>query len=327
MKPLGIHTIVEKDEGSYTKYTKRALFYQDILRYYFVIKETNMGPFKDRKLTYWLLENNQELKSDHVDSDKHTAPSKRMEYRLERVQRSVQDLINLGLMLEAGTVPDERGGTRPVKNYGFTQKGSLLACLIEGFVPSKREKANNEGYNVIQSILSVDPASYNIFHSALHRKYKERGVFGEFIMDRLRQSLESHSEIKTMGELLYSSLIVFRTSDASKGNLYLDLWDETFKEMSSFVQGLLLFNMKMEIEQRMAHWAKAPQTYEKACFRVVGERLWNFCKYCMNAFSTLYGSRSPCLIPLIRSSACKLYVFSEKELKMLSLNPYVHAVA
>ena len=88
-------------------------------------------------------------------------------------------------------------------------------------------------------------------------------------MDRLRQSLESHSEIKTMGELLYSSLIVFRTSDASKGNLYLDLWDETFKEMSSFVQGLLLFNMKMEIEQRMAHWAKAPQTYEKARLQYV----------------------------------------------------------
>lgn len=83
-------------------------------------------------------------------------------------------------------------------------------------------------------------------------------------MDRLRQSLESYSEIKTMGELLYTSLIVFRTSDASKGNLYLDLWSETFKEMSPAVQDLLLFNMKMEIEQRMAHWARAPQTYEKA---------------------------------------------------------------
>ncbi len=164
MKPLGIHTIVEKDEGSYTK---RALFYQDILRYYFVMKETNMGPFKDRKLIYWLLKNNLELKRFYVDSDSNTSPSTRMENRLERVQRSVQDLINLGLMLEAGTAPDERGGNRPVKLYSFTPKGSLLACLIEGFVSSKREKANNEGYDVIQSVLSIDPASYDIFHSAL----------------------------------------------------------------------------------------------------------------------------------------------------------------
>lgn len=79
---LDIRSIVERKDGLYTR---RALFYQDILRYSFVTIEENKDSFRDRELTYWLLENNQELKSYHVDSDKHTAPSKRMEYRLDRV--------------------------------------------------------------------------------------------------------------------------------------------------------------------------------------------------------------------------------------------------
>lgn len=95
------------------------------------------------------------------------------------------------------------------------------------------------------------------------KNYKARGVFGEFIMDRLRESLESYSEIKTLGELQYSSLIIFHTNDAAKGRLYLDLWNETFNEMSPIVQELLLFHMKMEIEQRMMRRAMAPQKYEK----------------------------------------------------------------
>ena len=81
MRPVSINSIVEKDHGSYTR---RALFYQDILRYSFVMREMNRDSFKDRELTYWLLENNLEFRSYYVDSDKHTAPGKRVEYRLER---------------------------------------------------------------------------------------------------------------------------------------------------------------------------------------------------------------------------------------------------
>jgi len=167
-------------------------------------------------------------------------------------------------MLETGTAPAEKGGTRPVQLYGYTMDGQLLACLVESFDLNKREKAYNDGYEIIHTILNVEPkASYEIFHSSLYKKYKDRGVFGEFIMDPLRQSLESYSEIKTMNELRYSTLIFLHTSDAAKGNLYLDLWNVAFREMNPLVQELLLFNMKMEIEQRMMHRAMVPHLYEK----------------------------------------------------------------
>jgi hypothetical protein len=102
-------------------------------------------------------------------------------------------------------------------------------------------------------------------------------------MDRLRESLESISEIKTLGELQYSSLIIFHTNDAAKGRLYLDLWDETFKEMSSEVQELLLFDMKLEIERRMMHRAMAPQKYEKYRMKYIQlSRVLTMEGYCKN---------------------------------------------
>ena len=261
LRPPSIHLIFEKGNGSYTK---RALFYQDILLYSKDIKEMQKSSFKDRELTNWLLKYNLELVDYYSKPPyNHTPPSARAENRLDRVKASVRDLINLGLIRETGTAPAEKGGTRPVQVYGYTDDGILLACLIESFDQNKRERAYSEAYDVLQSMLSIEPASYEIFHSSLYKKYKARGVFGEFIMDRLRESLESISEINTLGELRYSSLIIFHTNDAAKGRLYLDLWNETFNEMSPSVQELLLFHMKMEIEQRMMHRAMAPQKYEK----------------------------------------------------------------
>lgn len=97
----------------------------------------------------------------------HTPQSAGVENRLDRVK----DLINLGLMRETGTAPAEKGGTRPVQLYGYTDDGRLLACLIESFDQNKREQAYNEAYDILQSILSIEPcASYEIFHSSLYKK-------------------------------------------------------------------------------------------------------------------------------------------------------------
>src|SRR5215469_446794 len=112
LRPPSIHLIFEKDNGSYTK---RALFYQDILLYSKDIKEMKKSSFKDRELTNWLLKHNSELVDYYSDPPyNHTPPSARVENRLDRVKVSVRDLINLGLIRETGTAPAEKGGTRPV---------------------------------------------------------------------------------------------------------------------------------------------------------------------------------------------------------------------
>ena len=130
-------------------YTKRALFYQDILLYSKDIKEMQKSSFKDRELTNWLLKYNSELVNYYSERPyNHTPPSARAENRLDRVKESVRDLINLGLIRETGTAPAEKGGTRPVQLYGYTEDGLLLTCLIESFDQNKREQVSVKGFEI-----------------------------------------------------------------------------------------------------------------------------------------------------------------------------------
>ncbi|MFZ0512559.1 MAG: hypothetical protein WAM14_13205, partial [Candidatus Nitrosopolaris sp.] len=61
----------------------------------------------------------------------------------------------------------------------------------------------------------------------------------------------------------------FQTNDANKREIYLDIWYEAFNEMSANVQQLLLFNMKIGIEQQMMYRAIAPQTYEEYRLKMI----------------------------------------------------------
>jgi len=188
-------------------------------------------------------------------------------------------------MQEAGTAPNEKGGTRQVHLYSYTYDGHLLARLIESFDPSRRGKAYQNAYQILQSILNMEPrASHEIFYSVLYKKFNEVGLFGEFVIDRLRESLESYPKINTMKELQYSSLVIFRTNSAEKGKLYLDLWDEAFIEMTPEIRELLLFNMKIDIEQRMMTRAMAPRNYEKYRMENIQIRdrlsMEGYCKNC-----------------------------------------------
>ena len=73
LRPPAIHSIFDKDKGSYTK---RALFYQDILLYSKDIKEMQKSSFKDRELTNWLLKHNLELIDDYSMAPNNRTPSK-----------------------------------------------------------------------------------------------------------------------------------------------------------------------------------------------------------------------------------------------------------
>jgi hypothetical protein len=64
-----------------------------------------------------------------------------------------------------------------------------------------------------------------------------------------------------MRQLQYASLVIFHTDDPEKGMLHFAVWKETFNEMRSDSQELLLYGMKVDIEQRMMYQCKSPKTY------------------------------------------------------------------
>ncbi len=252
MTQIDTYSIFEKKNGSYTN---RALVYQDILRYSAITIERE---FKDRELTRWLLENNQELINYYVGPpNNHVPKNKRVEYRIERVKGAVQDLIHLDLMQETGNTPAEKGGTRPVALYGYTANGRLLECLVESFDPKQREKACSDAFSILESALTTElskhkPPSHEKFLLTLYRKYKDRGVFKEFFMDRLKDTLEPHYEIKNRRGMWEMGQHNFLTTigDPNKLNLLGNLWEETFDEMTRDVRKLLLIGMERARSQK-----------------------------------------------------------------------------
>ncbi len=286
LKTPTIYSIFEKVEGG--AYTRLALLYQDILRYCIDLddhKQENDGSFKDRELANWLLNHNQHWINHYKDpSTRKTKISDRVDFIADNIKDKIIHLIKLGILEEGGTTRAEKGRF-DIPVYRYTRDGHLLAWIAESLIPNKRETANKEIYDIIQSVLKTQPqASYEIFHAKLYERYADRGVFEHFIVDPLREAIDLHSESTSMQELQSKALFVFHTKDKEKAILYLDLWDETFNEMELHTRELLLYKMKVDIEQRMADSAKSPKTYEETRFtlRAYPEllALEGYCKNC-----------------------------------------------
>jgi len=143
--------------------------------------------------------------------------------------------------------------------YGYTVNGRFLACLVESIDLNKHDESYSDAFSILQSILSIEPPKYKPpshekFLLSLYKKYKDRGVFGEFFMDRLKDALEPHSEIKAkrgLWEMQHNMLISI--GDSNKINLFWELWEETFFEMTSDDKLILLSAMHNEISRKIDH--------------------------------------------------------------------------
>jgi hypothetical protein len=276
-----IYSIFEKAEGG--AYTRLALLFQDILKYY--IHLDHDGSFKVRELANWLLNHNQHWLNHYKDpSTRTTKIDVRVDFIAENIKDKIIHLIKLGVLEEGGTTRADKGRF-DLPFYRYTRDGRLLAWIAASLIRNKRERANEEIYNIIQSVLKTQPqASYEIFHSKLYERYSEKGVFEQFIIEPLRESINLHSVSTSVQEFQSKALFIFRTKDKVKAILHLDLWDETFNEMEPHIQQLLLYKMKVDIEQRMADSAISPKTYEEAHFNLRANpdflALEGYCKNC-----------------------------------------------
>jgi hypothetical protein len=84
----------------------------------------------------------------------------------------LNDLVNVGLIGTLGRTKVQKGhATTPIYQYN----GLALAS----------------------------PSSYGKFNAALYKKYKDRGVFGTFVVDPLRERLDSNTHSRDIQELFH----------------------------------------------------------------------------------------------------------------------------
>ena len=105
-----IDAIFEKGEGR--DYTDDALLYQDILAYYFIIKErpAENDSFKFTELANWLLRNNREFLRyyDSTSTRRNTPFNARIHAQRIRIQNKIDDLTALKLIEIKGNIKGQK---------------------------------------------------------------------------------------------------------------------------------------------------------------------------------------------------------------------------
>jgi hypothetical protein len=137
-------------EGSYTKNAKLC---QNILQYCMngKYKEDDNESFRLWNLTKWLLEVNPEFINYFKElSTRNITKANRIEDRLPRIKRNVEELINLGLIVQIGTAKESKG-TGIVNIFQFTEVGHMMAWVVESMNPDKIKYAENQLYELFQS--------------------------------------------------------------------------------------------------------------------------------------------------------------------------------
>ena len=270
-KRPSIGAIFERDEIGDRKYTTYAIRCRGILEYSTSrnegYPENKQNPqFTDWEVTCWLVENKKLYDGYKHLSKRKTTKANKIAARVGDVKESLDDLVSLALVENMGPRPASRGNTI-THAYRFTEQGYILAWIIKSFAPENREKANDKIYSIFESNFKVNPSAYDIFASKLFKKFKDLGLFENFIVKQLRKSLESNWNIGSMRQLLFSSSII-DFDDVTNATCYNELWEQTLNELEPDVKMLALHNLKLPLEKEMYMRSKNQSEYEKQRFEI-----------------------------------------------------------
>jgi hypothetical protein len=261
-----ISDLFERDKNN--NYTKSALLYQDIFRYYFVINKTLSEniPFRLRELQNWIVRNNLEIIEYYQGSKSHTSISNRIHAREERINGMFEKLIQMHLINKSGTGIGRKVEVE-VPLYCYTETGRLIVLIIKSMnleneilfernqqkMQNKKNelKQNNQIiYGLIDSLLTIEDYSpySHIFYSALFKKFKDKEVFDKFIQHMIGQC-NSNLSIKNIPHLFtYAVSMEFKDKEVSKN--FLDLYRATIKELDPEVQNIVYYQLKLSTERR-----------------------------------------------------------------------------
>ena len=171
-------------------------------------------------------------------------------------------------MIEFEKAEQRRGTTDIITVYKPTFAGHLIALLIETMESGKQPAISTEIYHLFGTYFKDHFSSYDVFYAKLFKKYKDNGLFDEFGVDTLISRLNSGREIRTINNLV-QRLDLLYFDDAKKAKLYVELLIEVLKELKPKVKRLLLYEIKLILQQEMATRVRAlHKDFDERCFEL-----------------------------------------------------------
>ncbi|PWU81285.1 MAG: hypothetical protein DLM72_07840 [Candidatus Nitrosopolaris wilkensis] len=258
-------------EGGY--YDKAATIYSDIV-FKFADTVKMAGPpisreFKDYELANWLLHNCNAFKDkNYYHGDRKTTNNaNRLKGVIRNIQGKVNDLIRLVLMDRVGETKQSKG-TGMVSLYQFGPFTYLFLSVVRSSNPEPQKRAAwvDHAYNIYQLLLTSESApTINVLYAGLYRKFKEHGVFKDFVIDYLTEALISNKEIRHVKDLFYD--LQSGTDDLEKLKLYHSLRNESLKELDPDARQRVFLFLKPDIERKIGTQVHSLKDYEEALLR------------------------------------------------------------
>lgn len=316
-EPVAISSIFARRAGD-GDYTYSASLYQNILRYSIALKHDKTN--YDQSFTWWEI-------TDWLTANKNDSADKRAKERIENPQKTIKNklknLVKLELLKMTEARPITKGaGTTPT--YQFTDYGHLIALIIESFTYKTSQEFTcicDEMYNLLCNIFPVEEdstfsTSTTIFLSKIIKKCKEKGVFDQIVMlfsDTLTQNTRHIVKIVD----LFRRVIMFGFKDKMTRNAFKMLFDETINELDFDIKRLVLYNLKLDIENKMKESVQYRDAYEIARYRLRGIEdtvaVEGYCWICDRYISThteLLDYRASIVDPILGTIAGKCPICS-----------------
>ena len=128
-----------------------------------------------------------------------------------------------------------------------------MALIIESFDSSKASSVNDEIYNLLQLMFKIkenSSSSSTILYSNFFKKCKEKGVFGD-IVSLFGENLSSEKRYFINVLELIRVTLRLNFKDEDKNIIFNHIFNETINDLDAKTRNLVLFHLKLEIEQLM----------------------------------------------------------------------------
>ena len=220
-----------------------ALLYQDILAY----GKNKTEGFKFTELANWLLQNNREYMHEFSGSNAKTPRSTRLAIKRNRIQRHIDNLMQLGLVYEKNRIKGAKNQSSTVL-YDYTLPGYLITWLLDiNYLDKATEtdEPTQKILNVIHSYATLKDSASITFISNFFDRCKKRGTFNS-VVSYFLESIMTNSTI-TDG---YHLLRLFLGQSHSLNWILADCesFIEALNSLDENIRKIVLFEIKMEVE-------------------------------------------------------------------------------
>jgi hypothetical protein len=258
---LATGILFQKDRRGHL--TRHAIILQNILRYSLKIEKNKQ--INQKELSDWLAHN-----CSSFEFAPHT-PERNKWYKVLKDKDAalgLEQLKRLGLIRQIGAL--EGNGTDVFAILQYTDSGRLLALIIDNEYTA--HKALKEIYEILLLYHSSNKSSQYQFALRLLTIYYKQGRL-EDLTEVVRNILErvtfvQYTDIRDIYRIIKISYFI----DKVKAQVFLDNWKKAMNDLDPITRNLLLHDIKLESEARMADYEDIEEaaSYEYHRFELRG---------------------------------------------------------